>query len=169
MLTPFDAVGSCALASHIAPDEAGAEYETVRPNFAANDQRKPEYLKINPKGRVPALVADAGILTETPAMNQAAYAQAGAVKRAEAVAFASGLPWEAFGKDTESGDDTRALPGIWQQMDQCKSRQDLLRSETRQAGAGGKVGRSGSAEVAVRREGESLCRLSRRFPAEVVN
>ena len=68
MLKLFYAVGSCALASHIALEEAGAEYEAVRLNFADNDQRKPEYLKINPKGRVPALITDSGILTETPAI-----------------------------------------------------------------------------------------------------
>ena len=68
MLKFFYAVGSCALASHIALEEAGAEYEAVRLDFAAGDQRKPEYLKINPKGRVPALITDAGILTETPAI-----------------------------------------------------------------------------------------------------
>lgn len=68
MLKLFYAVGSCALASHIALEEAGAAYETVRVNFATNDQRKPEYLKINPKGRVPALITDTGILTETPAI-----------------------------------------------------------------------------------------------------
>jgi glutathione S-transferase len=68
MLKLFYAVGSCALASHIALEEAGAEYEAVRLNFADGDQRKPEYLKVNPKGRVPALITDAGILTETPAI-----------------------------------------------------------------------------------------------------
>ena len=68
MLKLFYAVGSCALASHIALEEAGAEYETVRLDLAAGDQRKPEYLAINPKGRVPALVTDSGILTETPAI-----------------------------------------------------------------------------------------------------
>lgn len=56
MLKFFYAVGSCALASHIALEEAGAEYEAVRLDFAAGDQRKPEYLKVNPKGRVPALI-----------------------------------------------------------------------------------------------------------------
>jgi glutathione S-transferase len=60
--------GTCALASHIALEEAGAEYSTVRVNFAANEQRSPEYLAVNPKGRVPSLVTDRGILTETPAM-----------------------------------------------------------------------------------------------------
>ena len=68
MLKLFYAVGTCALASHIALEEAGAEYEAVRLDFGAGDQRKPEYLKINPKGRVPALTTDAGILTETPAI-----------------------------------------------------------------------------------------------------
>jgi glutathione S-transferase len=68
MLTLFYATNTCALASHIALEEAGADYETARIDFRANDQRKPEYLAINPKGRVPALVTDRGILTETPAI-----------------------------------------------------------------------------------------------------
>lgn len=68
MLKLFYAVGSCALASHIALEEAGAEYQAVRLDFTANDQRKPEYLKINPKGRVPALITGSGVLTETPAI-----------------------------------------------------------------------------------------------------
>jgi glutathione S-transferase len=68
MLKLFYAANTCALASHIALQEAGANYETVRLDFRSNDQRKPEYLAINPKGRVPALVTDRGILTETPAI-----------------------------------------------------------------------------------------------------
>lgn len=59
---------TCALASHIALEEAGAVYEAVRLDFRSGDQRKPEYLAINPKGRVPALVTARGILTETPAI-----------------------------------------------------------------------------------------------------
>ena len=68
MLKLFYAVGTGALASHIALEEAGAEYDAVRLEFGTNDQRKPEYLAINPKGRVPALVTDDGVLTETPAI-----------------------------------------------------------------------------------------------------
>lgn len=64
----YYATGTCALASHIALEEAGADYSTVKVNFAAREQYSPEYLAINPKGRVPALVTDRGILTETPAM-----------------------------------------------------------------------------------------------------
>src|SRR5882724_8842950 len=68
MLKLFYSPGSCAVASHITLEEAGAQYETVRLDFPAGEQRKPEYLAINPKGRVPALATDRGVLTETPAI-----------------------------------------------------------------------------------------------------
>ncbi len=68
MLKLFYAPHTCSLASHIALEEAGAHYEAVRVDFRSNAQRAPEYLAINPKGRVPALVTDRGILTETPAI-----------------------------------------------------------------------------------------------------
>jgi len=59
---------TCALASHIALEQAGADYQIRRIDFAKNEQRSAEYLHVNPKGRVPALVTDRGILTETPAI-----------------------------------------------------------------------------------------------------
>ena len=68
MLKLFYALGSCSLASHIALEEAGADYELVAMSTKAGDQRTPQYLAINPKGRVPALVTDRGVLTETPAI-----------------------------------------------------------------------------------------------------
>jgi glutathione S-transferase len=68
MFKLYYAPGTCALASHIALEEAGAPYTTERLDFKTNQQSSPEYLKLNPKGRVPTLVTDHGILTETPAM-----------------------------------------------------------------------------------------------------
>ena len=68
MLKLFYAANTCALASHIALEEAGAQYETVRLSFSSDDQRKPEYLAINPKARVPSLDTGDGVLTETPAI-----------------------------------------------------------------------------------------------------
>jgi glutathione S-transferase len=68
MIQLYYAPHTCSLASHITLEEAGAEYSTVRIDFAKEEQRSPNYLAINPKGRVPALVTDKGILTETPAM-----------------------------------------------------------------------------------------------------
>lgn len=64
----YYAPATCALASLIALEEAGARYEPVRIDFAASQQTSPGYLAINPKGRVPALETDRGILTETPAI-----------------------------------------------------------------------------------------------------
>lgn len=68
MLKLFHSPGSCAFASHIALAESGAAYEPILVNFAADEQRSASYLKINPKGRVPALATERGILTETPAI-----------------------------------------------------------------------------------------------------
>ena len=68
MMKLYYAPGSAALAPHIALEEAGATYEAIRIDLNAGDQRKPEFLAINPKGRVPALVTDRGILTEAPAI-----------------------------------------------------------------------------------------------------
>lgn len=70
MLTLYYARGTCALASHLALEYAGARYEAVRIDFSKNEQRSPEYLRLNPRGRVPALVTERGILTETPALLQ---------------------------------------------------------------------------------------------------
>jgi glutathione S-transferase len=68
MMKLFHSWGACSLASLIALEEAGADYELRVISTAAGDQRKPEYLAVNPKGRVPALVTDQGVLTETPAI-----------------------------------------------------------------------------------------------------
>jgi glutathione S-transferase len=68
MLTLYFAKGTCALASHIALEDAGGDYETKRIDFKSNAQQSPDYLAINPKGRVPALATPQGILTETPAI-----------------------------------------------------------------------------------------------------
>jgi glutathione S-transferase len=68
MFTLYYAPDTISLATHILLEEVGAAYSTVRIDFKKTQQRSPEYLKINPKGRMPALITDRGILTETPAM-----------------------------------------------------------------------------------------------------
>lgn len=64
----YYAQNSCALATHLALAHAGAAFDAVRLDFTKNEQRSPDYLQVNPKGRVPALVTPRGILTETPAL-----------------------------------------------------------------------------------------------------
>jgi glutathione S-transferase len=68
MLKFYYAPHTCALASHIALEEAGAAYETVRLDFSKNEQGRSAYTEINPKARVPALATERGVLTETPAI-----------------------------------------------------------------------------------------------------
>ncbi|MDH3242611.1 MAG: glutathione S-transferase family protein [Alphaproteobacteria bacterium] len=68
MLVFYYAPDTCALASHIALEDAGAEYRLRRIDFEKKEQRSPDYLAVNPKGRVPALVTSRGVLTETPAI-----------------------------------------------------------------------------------------------------
>ncbi|HEY1447541.1 MAG TPA: glutathione S-transferase [Caulobacteraceae bacterium] len=68
MLSLYYAPHTCALASHIALEDAGARYSTVRISFAAEEQRGAAYMAVNPKARVPSLVTDRGTLTETPAI-----------------------------------------------------------------------------------------------------
>ncbi|MCA0434803.1 MAG: glutathione S-transferase family protein [Proteobacteria bacterium] len=61
-------VSTCSLASHIALEEAGADYTVTRLDFSKNEQKAAAFLKVNPKARVPALVTDKGTITETPAI-----------------------------------------------------------------------------------------------------
>jgi glutathione S-transferase len=67
-LTLYLAPGTCAMAVRIALVEAGAPHRIHIVDFAAAEQRSPAYLAINPKGRVPALATERGVLTETPAL-----------------------------------------------------------------------------------------------------
>ena len=50
MLRLYYAPGTCALATHIALEEAGAPYEAMRVDFGAQAQRGPEYLAIKRGG-----------------------------------------------------------------------------------------------------------------------
>jgi hypothetical protein len=47
--------GACSLAPHIVLEETGDRFELSRVDIAADQQNSPEYLRINPNARVPAL------------------------------------------------------------------------------------------------------------------
>jgi len=64
----FYAPKACSFASHLALEHVGAEFEAHRLDFSKNQQRNDEYLAMNPKGRVPALMTDQGLLTENIAI-----------------------------------------------------------------------------------------------------
>lgn len=59
---------TCALAPYVTLTEAGADFE-VRPlNFRKQDHFSPDYMKINPKHKVPLLIVDGKTLTESTAI-----------------------------------------------------------------------------------------------------
>jgi glutathione S-transferase len=60
MITLFYAPGACSMAAHIVLEESGEKYEPKRMDLAKGEQKTPEYMKIHPLGRVPALKLDDG-------------------------------------------------------------------------------------------------------------
>lgn len=99
MLRFYYTPNTCALASHIALEHAAADYEAVKIDFAKGEQRKPEYLAINPKGRVPALVTGRGVLTETPAILvfiAQTYPQAGLAPLGDSFALAEAQAFNSY-------------------------------------------------------------------------
>ena len=65
----FYAPVTCAMAPYINLTEAGAGFETHALNFRTGEHLSTEYLKINPKHKVPMLLVDGERLTETAAIH----------------------------------------------------------------------------------------------------
>lgn len=72
----FYANGTISIAVAIALHEASLKFEAIPVNFREAEQTKPEYLKLNPKGRVPTLEVEGALLTETGALLEYIAAQA---------------------------------------------------------------------------------------------
>ena len=68
MLKLYYTPGTCSLAPHIALEEAGERYELARVDLAANQQNSPDFVRLNPKARVPVLTDGDWALTEAPAI-----------------------------------------------------------------------------------------------------
>lgn len=72
MQTLYWSPGASSISPHIVLEEIGHPYQveqvTIDQQGTAEVLTSPEYLKINPKGRVPALTIDDRVLTEAPAI-----------------------------------------------------------------------------------------------------
>lgn len=64
----YMAPGTCGRVSCIALEQTGEEFETVLIRFMRGEHKSPEFKKLNPKGKVPALVIDDAALTENVAI-----------------------------------------------------------------------------------------------------
>lgn len=67
-LVLYHTPGACSGVTINAIEALGLTCEYRKINIAAGEQKKPEYLTINPNGKVPALVTDGKLLTENPAI-----------------------------------------------------------------------------------------------------
>src|SRR3954453_4340279 len=68
MPTLYFAPGASSMAVHIALHEIGVAFESKPMSFKRNDMRSPNYLALNPEGKVPTLLVDGRPLTEVAAI-----------------------------------------------------------------------------------------------------
>src|ERR1700759_5535471 len=94
-MKPYYAPGACSLSPHIALLEAGLAYDLVKVDLRAKKlENGDDYLKVNPKGQVPALVLDSGeLVTEGPGIVQGIADQAAAKNLAPARDIAERYKW----------------------------------------------------------------------------
>ena len=88
----FYSPGACSLVTHIALEEAGADFEAVRVMLAEGRHLTDEFRAINPHERVPALATDGGVITENIAiLNYIAdlFSAPGSVPRGDPLAAAT--------------------------------------------------------------------------------
>lgn len=64
----YYAPNTCALVPYVTLTECGADFEVRPVNFRKHEQMSPEFLKINPKHKVPLLIADGKSISENPAI-----------------------------------------------------------------------------------------------------
>jgi glutathione S-transferase len=103
MLTLYFAPGSSSFAVHIALHEIGVAFEGRPMSFTKNDMRAPEYLALNPEGKVPTLLIDGRVLTEVAAILYylaKRFPDAELLPRDDSEADAQALSWMSFAAST---------------------------------------------------------------------
>ncbi len=99
MLTLYFCPGTSSMAPHIALHEIGAPFETRAISLRQKTNRTPEYLALNPEGKVPTLLVDGRPLTEVAAILlylARRYPEAGLLPRDDIEAEAQAVSWMSF-------------------------------------------------------------------------
>src|SRR5215471_4419363 len=99
MLTLYFSPGASSMATHIALHEVGAPFETRLVSLAKKENLKPEFLAINPEGKVPTLVIDGRPLTEVAAnlwYLAKRFPQADLLPQNDLLAEAEVISWMSF-------------------------------------------------------------------------
>jgi glutathione S-transferase len=103
MLTLYFAPGSSSMAVHIALHEIGVSFEAKPMSFKGNDLRAPDYLALNPEGKVPTLIIDGRPLTEVAAILYylaKRFPESALLPRDDIEADAQALSWMSFAAST---------------------------------------------------------------------
>jgi glutathione S-transferase len=99
MLTFYFSPGSSSMAPHIALHEIGTPFESRPLSLASKENRSPEYLALNPEGKVPTLVIDGQPLTEVAAILfylAKRFPAAGLLPPEDLAAEAQAVSWMSF-------------------------------------------------------------------------
>ena len=98
-LVLYLAPGSSSMAPHIALNEVGAAFEMRPLSLKLKEHRSPQYLRLNPEGKVPTLLVDGRPLTEVAAILfylARAFPAAGLLPEGDAEAEAQIVSWMSF-------------------------------------------------------------------------
>jgi glutathione S-transferase len=99
MLTLYFAPGSSSMAVHIALHEIGVAFEARPLSFKDGGLRAPDFLALNPEGKVPVLLVDGRLLTEVAAILfylAKRFPDANLLPRDDIEAEAQALSWMSF-------------------------------------------------------------------------
>lgn len=99
MLTLYFCPGTSSMAPHIALHEVGVPFETRAISLRNKTNRTPEYLALNPEGKVPTLLIDGRPLTEVAAILlylARRYPEAGLLPKDDVEAEARAVSWMSF-------------------------------------------------------------------------
>ena len=124
MLTLYFAPGSSSMAAHIALHEVGAAFESRPVLLGSNGTRAPEFLAINPRGKVPTLVVDGHALTEVAGILfylARAYPAAKLLPEGDPLQEAEVVSWMSYlasGVHPARSQGLEYAQGIWAQTEQ---------------------------------------------------
>jgi glutathione S-transferase len=99
MLTLYFAPGASSMAPHIALHELGIDFERRPISLARKQNRAPEYLAVNPEGKVPTLHIDGRRLTEVAGILfylARRHPEAGLLPSGDPEAEAQAVSWMSF-------------------------------------------------------------------------
>ena len=99
MLTLYFAPGASSFAVHIALHEIGAPFQARPMSFRNHDTRSPEFLKLNPAGKIPTLLIDGRPLTEVASILfylAKRFPDAGLLPHGDIEAEAQAISWMSF-------------------------------------------------------------------------